>query len=92
MTRWLILAGLIVLNGILAVGVYQRGLERRADAQMAGAGPDLVTIVGNAGGQTVVYTLDANTGILVARRLDITNQKFDPPIRREVTVDLRKIQ
>jgi hypothetical protein len=93
MTRWLILAGLIVLNGILGIGVYQRGMERRASAQVAGP-VDTVTIAGISGGQTVIYTLEANTGILLARRVDATNQRFEPakPIRREVPADLRKIQ
>jgi hypothetical protein len=94
MTRWFILAGLIVLNGILGVGVFQRTMERRADAQMGGIGGpnlDVVTLAGISNGQTVIYLLDANSGILLARRIDVANQRFDPPIRRDVATDLRKI-
>jgi hypothetical protein len=94
MTRWFILAGLIVLNGILGVGVFQRSMERRADAQIGGIGGpnlDVVTIAGVSNGQTVIYLLDANSGILLARRIDVANQRFDPPVRRDVATDLRKI-
>jgi hypothetical protein len=90
MTRWFILAGLIVANVVLGVSVFQR-MERRADAQ-AGMPLDLVTVAGVSGGKTVIYTLDANSGILVARRVDVANQRFDAPIRRDVGADLRRIQ
>jgi hypothetical protein len=91
MTRWFIVAGLVVLNGILGVGVYQRLGERQAQAQIGAARLDVVSIAGVSNGQTVIYLLDANSGILLARRIDVANGRFDPPIRRDVGADLRKI-
>jgi hypothetical protein len=39
----------------------------------------------------VIYVMDANTGILLARRIDVANQRMDPPIRRNVGEDLRRM-
>ncbi len=95
MNRWFILAGLIVLNAILGVAVAQRFIERSAQAQMGGigAGPvvDVVAVAGLSNGQTVIYLLDTNSGVLIGRRIDVANQRFDPPIRRNVGADLAKI-
>jgi hypothetical protein len=93
MTRWFILAGLVVLNGILGIGVYQRLAERPAQAQAIGGGArrDVASIAGVVNGQTVIYLLDASSGLLVATRIDVANNRFDPPIRRDVGTDLRKI-
>jgi hypothetical protein len=94
MTRWFIVAGLVVLNGILGVGVYQRlGGDRTAQAQIGGgARMELVSIAGVLNGQTVIYVMDANSGMLVARRIDAANARMDPPIRRDVAADLRRLQ
>ena len=92
MTRWFIVAGLVVLNGILGVGVYQRlGGERTAQAQIGAVRRDVVSIAGMSNGQTVIYLLDASSGLLVATRLDVAQGRFDAPIRRDVGADLRKI-
>jgi len=93
MTRWFIVAGLLVLNGILGVGVYQRLGERPAQAQAIGAGVrrDVVSIAGMSNGQTVIYLLDANSGLLVATRLDVARGTFDAPIRHDVGTDLKRI-
>jgi hypothetical protein len=94
MSRWFIVAGLVIVNGILGVGVYQRLMERSTQAQMGGIGGpklDLVSIAGVSNGQPVIYIMDANSGILLARRIDLSNQRFDPPVRRDVGSDLRRI-
>jgi hypothetical protein len=91
MTRWFIVAGLIVLNGILGFGVYHRLVERQVNAQVGAGNLDVVACAGVSGGQTVVYLLDANSGVLLARKVDAANQRFDPPVRRDVAADLRRI-
>jgi hypothetical protein len=91
MTRWFIVAGLVVLNGILGVGVYQRLAERPVQAQIGAARRDVVSIAGMSNGQTVIYLLDANSGLLVATRLDVAKGTFDAPIRRDIGIDLKRI-
>ncbi len=78
MTRWLIVAGLVVLNGMLAAGVYQRFAEPKAQAQIGGgARPDIASVAGVSNGATVVYLLDVNSGKLEALRIDVTNSRVD---------------
>jgi hypothetical protein len=92
MTRWLIVAGLVVLNGILGAGVYERLSERKADAQVGvGPRPDFVVVTGVNNGQTVVYTMDALMGRMVANRIDGVSGQFMPPVVRDVTADFKRI-
>ena len=93
MTRWLIMAGLVVLNVMLGVGVYQRLAERPAQAQAIGGvpQPDLVIIAGISNGQSVIYLLNATSGRLVANRVDLATGRFDAQIIRDVGADLKRI-
>lgn len=91
MTRWIIVAGLVVLNGMLGVGVYQKLAERPTQAQIGGGRPDVVAVAGISNGQTVIYLLDANSGKLVATRIDVANSRFDTPMLRDVGADLKRI-
>jgi hypothetical protein len=91
MTRWIIVAGLVVLNGMLAVGVYQRLAEPRAQAQIGvGARPDIASVAGTSNGATVVYLLDVNSGKLVALRVDVANSRVDRAAQRNVAADLQR--
>ncbi len=94
MTRWLIVAGLVVLNGMLGVGVYQRLAEKSATAQAVGSGPhpDFVVVAGVNNSQVVVYTLDALMGTLSANRIDPINGAFMPPILHNVAADFKRVQ
>ncbi len=90
--RWLIVAGLVFLNIVLAVGVYQRLGERSASAQGIGnARPDLVSVAGSAGGQTAIYMLDATSGKLVALKLDVQNRQLQTAASANVADVLRRI-
>jgi hypothetical protein len=91
MTRWIIVAGLVVLNGMLGIGVYQKMAERHAQAQIGGARLDIISIAGVSNGQTVIYLLDANSGKLIATRIDVANSQFGAPILRDVGSDLKRI-
>jgi len=90
MTRWILVAGLVVLNGILGAGVYQKLAERPAQAQIGGGGRNIVSIAGISNGQTVIYLLDATSGNLVATRVDVANSRFDVPMKRNVAEDLKR--
>ena len=91
MTRWIIVAGLVVLNGMLGVGVYQKLAERSAQAQIGVGRADIVAVAGVSNGQTVIYLLDATSGKLVATRIDVANSRFDAPMLRDVGADLKRI-
>lgn len=92
MTRWMIVAGLLVLNAVLGAGVYQHLMERKADAQRAGsAPPDVVAVAGMSNGQTVIYLFDAVSGQVVAQRVDVTNAKVEVIGRRSVAQDMARV-
>jgi hypothetical protein len=90
MTRWIIVAGLVVLNGILGVGVYQRLVERPTQAQIGGAKIDISAVAGNANGQSIIYLLDVSSGALVAQRVDSANNRTDIVAKRNVGADLSR--
>ena len=92
MTRWMIVAGLAVLNAVLGAGVYQHLMERDATAQgIGGVRPEVAAVAGISNGQTVIYMLDVNTGMLVAQRVDVANAKVETIGRRNVAQDLSRI-
>jgi hypothetical protein len=95
MTRWLLVAGLAVLNLVLGAGVYMRlGLERSAEAQ-SGIGmtkPEVAAVAGTSNGQTAVYLLDVNTGWLRTYRIDVTNHRVDPVTQINVAENLSRIR
>lgn len=90
MTRWIIVAGLVLLNGMLGVGVYQRLAEPKANAQIGVARTDIAAVAGPANGATIIYLLDVNSGGLVALRMDIANNRIDRVAVRNVGADLRR--
>ncbi|HVT79333.1 MAG TPA: hypothetical protein VHM90_01640 [Phycisphaerae bacterium] len=93
MTRWIIVAGLVVLNGMLAVGAYQRLAEPKAHAQIGvGARADIAAVAGPANGATAIYMLDVNSGKLVALRLDVANNRLDRVAQRNVGQDLAQVR
>jgi len=94
MTKWIIVAGLVVLNGILGIGVYQRIAERPAVAAGGiGGAPktDVTAVAGNTNGQTIIYMLDVNSGILIAQRVDVAQNRLDVISKRNVAGDLNAI-
>ena len=92
MSKWIV-AGLIVLNLILGVGVYQRLVEQKATAQGIGrAVPQVATVAGQAGGNSVIYILDVNTGRMVALKNDIVSKRIDIIDTVDVAADLARIR
>ena len=92
MTRWMIVAGLVVLNAILGAGVYQL-LERKAQAGGVGPGPrpEIAVVTGMSGGQAVIYMLEPAGLRLVAQRVDVTNAKLEVIGRRDVAQDMARV-
>ena len=92
MKRWLMVSGLAVLNLLLGTAVYQRlGGEQKAQAQIGAQKAELATVAGSQNGQTCIYLMDVNTGLLLAYRLDIPNQKFQFITKRQVAADLQRV-
>ena len=91
MTRWIILAGLVVVNGLLGTAVYQRLAERHAQAQIGGGKIDVISVAGVSNGQTVVYMMEANSGRLQATRVDVSNGRMDIVARADVGADMKQI-
>jgi len=94
MTRWIVVAGLTVLNIVLSVGVFTHRMERSAQAQAAGIGgvrPDIAAVAAVNNGQSVIYMLDVNTGVLVAQRIDVANSRIETLGRRNVAQDLARV-
>ena len=91
MFRWLIVSGLVVLNGLLGVGVYSRLVERTATAQIGAPKVEIATVSGVNNGISVVYMLDVNSGSLVSYRLDIANKQIRPLAQKNVAADLARI-
>ena len=92
MSKWIIVTGLVVLNGILGVGVYERLAEPKAQAQIGSSPANIATVAGIINNATVVYALDVNTGALAAIRVDVTNNRVEPVAKRNVAADLAKIR
>jgi hypothetical protein len=92
MTRWMIVAGLLLLNAVLGAGVYQQLMERKAQAQArAGMQPEVAAVAGISNGQTVIYMLDVVSGRLVAQRVDVTNARVEVIGRRDVAQDMARV-
>jgi hypothetical protein len=91
MTRWMIVAGLAVLNAALGAAVYIPLMEREALAQAAGPRPDVAAVAGMSNGQTVIYLLDMNTGRLIAQRVDAANSRMEFVGRRDVSQDIARL-
>jgi len=91
MTRWIILAGLVVVNGLLGVAVYQRLAERPAQAQIGAGRVDVISVAGVSNGQTVVYMMDATSGALQAVRVDVSNGRMETVARTNVAGDMKQI-
>jgi len=90
----MIMAGLVVLNAVLGVGVYQHVMERPVQAQQGGIGGprgDLAAVAGVSNGQSVIYMLDVTSGVLVAQRIDVANSRIETVGRRNVAQDLARV-
>ncbi|MGN6370451.1 MAG: hypothetical protein ACTHN5_19525 [Phycisphaerae bacterium] len=93
MARWIV-AGLLVLNAILGIGVYMHlGGEQSAYAQIGGIGRgDFVSVAGYLNNDSVVYVLEPSTGRLVAISTNMANRRISVLARRNITEDLRRLR
>ncbi len=90
-TKWLV-AGLIALNAILGLAVYQRfGVENKAFAQ-AGARKDILSVSGYVNGQSYLYMWDTNGGMMVVVKPDPVNKKFEAIAKKDIASDLARIK
>jgi hypothetical protein len=90
MARWIV-AGLIVLNAILGIGVYMHlGGERSAYAQIGGVGRDFVSVAGYLNNDSVVYVLEPSSGRLIAIKASMADRSLTPLASRIITEDLRR--
>jgi hypothetical protein len=88
MARWIV-AGLVVLNVMLGVGVYLQ-MEGRAHAAIGASGGNYVTVAGQSNLDSVVYILDVNRGQLAA--LKINGGQIKPLATRDIGKDLERIK
>jgi hypothetical protein len=88
MARWIV-AGLVVLNLMLGIGVYQR-MESKAEAQIGRGAGNYATVAGQANMDCVVYILEVNTGRLVALKANGGDVK--PMASRDIAKDLERIK
>jgi len=88
MARWIV-AGLIVLNVLLGVGVYLRW-EPKANAQIGKGTGEYATVAGTSYNQSIVYILEVNTGKLVAVRTD--GGKVMAVAAHDVSADIKRLK
>lgn len=93
MSKWFLVAGLALLNLVLVAGVYYRLMERPASAQIGGGhAADLASVAGINNGQTILYIMDSNTGMLHALRVDVTNRRVEPVAQANISQDLQRLR
>jgi hypothetical protein len=90
MARWIV-AGLIVLNLMLGIGVYLRLGERSAQAQIGKPAVDIATVAGQSNNNAIVYILNVATGDLVAVRPDPINNRVDLVTKTNVAADMKRV-
>lgn len=91
MARWIV-AGLVALNVVLALGVWMRMGENKAYGQIGASTPDFATVSGFTNNAETIFLLDASTGRLAAVQVDLTGRKIVPVGTRNVAEDLARIQ
>ena len=92
MARWIV-AGLIVLNAILGIGVYMHiGGEKSAYGQIGGVGREYVSVAGYLNNDAIVYVLEPSTGKLVAIRTSVTDRRVTTVASRTITADLARVR
>jgi cytochrome c oxidase subunit IV len=92
MARWIV-AGLLVLNAVLGIGVYMHlGAEQSAFAQIGGVGRDYVSVAGYLNNDSVVYVLEPSSGRLVAIATNMANRRLSVLARRNITEDIRRLR
>ena len=90
-TKWIV-AGLVVLNGILGLAVWQHlGGERTALAQSA-IRHDVLTVAGLTNGNANFYMFDTNGGVLLVVRPDANGKKLNPVAQRNVGDDFLRLK
>ena len=88
-----IVAGLMVLNIVLGIGLYlQMGGEKTAKAEIGRPLADVATVTGTANGNTIVYILDVSSGNIAAMQTDVVNNQLKVIDRRNVAADIARIK
>ncbi len=91
MARWIV-SGLIALNLLLALALFQRlGFDRPAYAQLGG-NKSYVAVAGYSVGDTVVYVLEVTSGRLVAIRTSSIDRKVTVSAGRNITADFARVK
>ena len=90
MARWIV-AGLIVLNLILGVGVYLRLGEKTAQAQVGRVGDYAIVAGQGNGGVSVLYILNDNDGWLAALQTDVVSRQVKRIAVRNVGDDIKRM-
>jgi hypothetical protein len=88
MARWIV-AGLVVLNVMLGIGVYLR-MESKAQAQIGRGAGNYATVAGQANMDSVVYILEVTKGQLVA--LKTNGGDVRKMAERDIAKDLERIK
>jgi hypothetical protein len=85
----LILTGLVVLNVLLAAGVYLRQ-EPKAQAAIGTPIHDYSAVAGNSGGTSYIYLMEATQGVVVSIRTDAVNGQLRTAGSANVGNDLKR--
>jgi hypothetical protein len=92
MARWIV-AGLVVVNLLLGLGVWMRlGGERTAKADIGKPGLNFATVSGQSNNDSIIYVLEVNSGRLVALQTSIINNSVKLIAQKNVAADMQRIR
>jgi hypothetical protein len=92
MSRWIV-AGLIMLNIVLVIGVFMRlGGEKTALGQLGATRPDYAVVSGSNNGNTILYFLDTGSGRLFAATVDAINHRVNIAATKDVASDMKRLR
>ena len=91
MARWIV-SGLVALNILLGVGLFERlGVDRAAYGQLGG-NKSYIAVAGYSIGDTVVYVLEVTSGRLVAIRTSTVDRKVTVAAGRNISADFGRVK
>ena len=91
MTNWVV-AGLVALNAVLGLAVYNRVFKDRPAYAQAGVRKDVMSVSGYVNGQSYIYLWDTIGGMMVVLKPDPVNKKVDVIARKDVLGDLNRVK